>query len=180
MLERVRSTPIREKETAFAVFVERTLAEHYRLAAVILGGNSEAQDATHDAFELAWRRWDSLRDPERLDAWFGRILVNVCRDRLRHRRRHAVTELSPELVASMAAGDDLAATVDRDEIGRAFARLSPDQRVAIVLRYYADLTVPQIAERVDAPEGTVKSRLHHALQELNSALAAERDGRSHR
>ena len=180
MLERGRSTPMRERETAFAAFAERRLAEQYRLAAVILGDPGEAEDATHDAFELAWRRWDSLRDPERLDAWFGRILINVCRDRLRHRKRHAVTDLSPEIAASIAAGDDLASSADRDEIGRAFSRLNPDQRVAIVLRFYTDLSVPQIAERVGAPEGTVKSRLHHALQVMNSALAAGREGRASR
>lgn len=180
MLERDRSTPMREREAAFVVFAERRLAEQYRLAAVILGDTVEAQDATHDAFELAWRRWGDLRDPGRLDAWFGRILVNVCRDRLRHRKRHAVTDLSPQLVASIAARDELDGTVERDEIGQAFARLNPDHRVAIVLRYYADLSIPQIAERVGAPAGTVKSRLHHALQQMNRALGSERDGRSTR
>lgn len=180
MLERDRSTPTRERETAFAAFAERRLLEHYRLAAVILGDPGEAEDATHDAFELAWRHWGSLRDPERLDAWFGRILINVCRDRLRRRKRHAVTDLSPEVVASIAAGDDAAFSADRDELGHAFACLNPDQRVAIVLRYYADLSVPQIAERVSAPVGTVKSRLHHALQVMNSALVVGRDERSAR
>ena len=180
MLERDRIAAKGTRETTFASFVERRLAEEYRLAAVMLGDPAEAQDATHDAFELAWRRWDSLRDPDRLDAWFGRILHNVCLDRLRSRRRHAVTDVSVELAESVAATDELRRPAERDEIRRAFAALNPDQRLAIVLRYYADLTVDRIAERVGAPPGTVKSRLHHALAALNAALGPEREGRSAR
>ena len=70
------------RETVFARFVELRLADHYRIAAVILGDPVEAQDATHDAMAQAWRGWSNLRDVERLDAWVGRILVNECRDRI--------------------------------------------------------------------------------------------------
>ena len=169
MLEGERSAVRGDREVAFATFVEQRLLQQYRLAAVILGDPLEAQDATHDAFELAWRRWDSLRDPVRLEAWFGRILVNVCRDRLRRRRR-TVTDISAELADTLAGPDVYRRSADRDEIARAFAALNPDQRVVVVLRFYADLRVDQIAEHVGAPAGTVKSRLHNALQALNAAL----------
>jgi RNA polymerase sigma-70 factor (ECF subfamily) len=175
MLEGEPSAGRSEREVAFAAVVEQHLLQQYRLATVILGDPIEAQDATHDAFELAWRRWASLRDPDRLDAWFGRILVNVCRDRLRRRRR-MVSDISAELVDSLAAPDDYRRTADRDEIGRAFAALNPDQQLVVVLRFYADLSIDQIAERVAAPAGTVKSRLHHALQALNGALVTGREG----
>ena len=66
----------------------------YRLAALILRDPVEAQDATHDAFVQAWQKWSSLRDLDRFDAWFGRILVNVCRDRLRRGRRRQVHDIS--------------------------------------------------------------------------------------
>jgi RNA polymerase sigma-70 factor (ECF subfamily) len=172
-----RGAAVRSREAVFVAFAGRRLAESYRLAAVILGDPSEAQDATHDAFELAWRRWDTLRDPGRLDAWFGRILINVCRDRLRQRKRRTVRDVSLELGESIAAGDAFRGSVDRDEIARAFARLNEDQRLVVVLRFYADLPLEAIAERVGAPLGTVKSRLHYALAELNAAL---RDGRAGR
>jgi RNA polymerase sigma-70 factor (ECF subfamily) len=161
------------RESAFKTFAEQQLAEQYRIAALILGDREEAEDATHDALELAWRRWPSLRNPDRLEAWFGRILVNVCRDRLRRRRRRPITDLSNELARSMAYRDDITSASDRDDIRRAFASLSADQRVVIVLRFYADLSIDQIAERVGVPAGTVKSRIHYALQDLNRALRAE-------
>ena len=116
MLEGERSAERSEQEVAFATFVEQRLLQQYRLATVILGDAVEAQDATHDAFELAWKRWDSLRDPGRLDAWFGRILINVCRDRLRRRRR-VVTDISAELAETLAGPDAYRRTADRDEIG---------------------------------------------------------------
>lgn len=171
-----RPSAATERETAFAVFAQERLAQQYRIAALILGDPVEAQDVTHDAFELAWRRWDSLRDPHRLDAWFGRILVNLCRDRLRYRRRHPIAELSPDLIESLVARDALSQASDRDEIGRAFISLDPDQRIVIVLRFYVDLSIEQIADRVGSPAGTVKSRLHYALRKLSSALEAGRHG----
>ena len=68
-----RPSAASERELAFGAFVERALPQNYRLARAILGDPAEAEDATHDAFELAWKRWDTLRDPDLLDAWFGRI-----------------------------------------------------------------------------------------------------------
>ncbi len=59
---------------------------------------------------------------------------------------------------------------NRDELERAFTRLDPDHAVVVVLRFYADLTVPQIAIRLGIAEGTVKSRLHHALRRLRTAV----------
>ena len=180
MLDRDRSQTFRDREVAFAAFVDDRLASQYRLAAVILGDSAEAQDATHDAFEVAWQHWGGLRDPARLDAWFGRILVNVCRDRLRRRRRTGLVDVSVELAAAVHGRDEVRATADRDEISRGFERLDADQRVVIVLRFYLDLTVDQIAERVGVPAGTVKSRLHYALRDLNQAITSGRDEEARR
>jgi RNA polymerase sigma factor (sigma-70 family) len=165
------------REIAFLVFVESRLLEHYRLAAVILGNTAVAEDAVHDAIERAWRGWATLQDVERFDAWVGRIVVNECRDRIRRRqRRPAVTDISGSIGASLVAPDELGASADRDEIGRAFAALNPDQQIAVALRYYADLTIEQIAERVGAPAGTIKSRLHHALALMNAELVRTASG----
>jgi RNA polymerase sigma-70 factor (ECF subfamily) len=160
-----------KREQAFVAFVESRLGAHYRIATVILGDPVEAQDAVHDAFERAWRARPTLRDMDRVDAWVGRIVVNECRDRLRRRHRRPVTDISDHLSDTLAAPDQLRSTGDRDEIGRAFTALNADQQIAVALRYYADLTVDQIAVRVGAPAGTVKSRLHHALSIMNAELS---------
>ena len=162
--------PRADRVTAFTGLAERHLDACYHLAGLILGSRAEGEDATHDAFVAAWRSWGSLRDPERFEAWFDRILVNTCRDRLRRARRHPVIDLSDTLQGPPAAGDVEATTADRDVIGRSLALLTPDQRVVVVLRFYRDLSIDEIAARLGVPAGTVKSRLHYALRDLGAAI----------
>jgi RNA polymerase sigma-70 factor (ECF subfamily) len=161
-----------DRATVFRARVCGSLDVAYRRAAVLLGNRFEAEDAVHDAAERAWWAWGSLRDEARFDAWFGRILVNVCRDRLRRRRRVAVIEVRDAAVDAVdrSAGPQLDRLADRARIVDALAGLSADERVAVVLRYEADLTVPEIARLTGAREGTIKSRLHHALRKLRIAL----------
>jgi len=73
----------REPADAFAAMSRADVDRAYRLAWAILGNDEEAADATQDALTTAWQQRDSLRDPDALEAWLSRILVNKCRDRLR-------------------------------------------------------------------------------------------------
>jgi RNA polymerase sigma-70 factor (ECF subfamily) len=169
-----RTVAATDERTAFARLADRELDRAYRLAAVILGDSAEAQDATHDAVVAAWRRSGSLHDPDRFEPWFTRILVNTCRDRMRRRRRQPAVEI--DLARDIGAARDAYADVDdRLALDGAFDSLSPDHRVVVVLRFYADLSIDEIAERVGAPAGTVKSRLHHATRRLHAALVGEGD-----
>jgi RNA polymerase sigma-70 factor, ECF subfamily len=156
------------REEAFARLVSGELAGAYRTAAVLLGDAAEAEDATQDALVRAWQRWDRLREEDRAGAWFGRILVNVCRDRLRSRRTVAVRWV-PVPASPDAPGD----AGEREALWEAVADLSADHRIVIVLRYYLDLPLEVIAERTGAPIGTVKSRLHHALRAVRAVYEAQ-------
>ena len=158
----------------FSRLVDRHLDAGYRLASVVLGDPTEAEDAAHDAAILAWRGFGTLRDRDRFEQWFCRIVLNVCRDRLRHRRRHPVTELPDLDGLEVQAADDAGRLVTRDAIDRAFVLLGPDHQVVVALRFYRDLTVEEMAQRLGIPEGTVKSRLHHALRRLRAEM--ERQG----
>lgn len=150
------------------------LGEAYRLARAILLDPGEAEDAVQEASLVAWRRQASLRDPERFGAWFDRILVNQCRDQLRRRRRAVV--LAPTPIGREQAADPPETGTDA-ELDAALARLDIDHRIVVVMRYWQDRTVDDIAERVGIPAGTVKSRLHHALRTLRASLEASH-GRS--
>jgi RNA polymerase sigma-70 factor (ECF subfamily) len=152
----------------FDASVASRIDASYRLATIILGDPVEAEDATHDAVVTAWRRLDDLRDPALFDRWFGRIVVNTCRDRLR--RRHRWWAALPSLVRP-DPGDPIDRADDRDRIGRAFRSLSPDDRIILGLRHFADLPLAEIAERLGLPVGTAKSRLHRATTALRRALA---------
>jgi RNA polymerase sigma factor (sigma-70 family) len=153
---------------AFRTLANQHLDASYRLAHLILGERAEAEDATHDAFVTAWRKWSTLRDPLLFEHWFDRILVNTCRNRLRHVARWRTQDLSAEL--ECLGPDAYGTTHDRGLLWPALARLGPDQRVVVALRFYRDLSIDQIAARLGVRPGTVKSRLHRALRGLRTAL----------
>jgi RNA polymerase sigma-70 factor (ECF subfamily) len=144
-------------------------ADVHRLAAWILRDPAGAEDAVQEAALTAWNRRASLRKSDAAEAWFKRIVINTCRDELRRRSRVRPLDRSEQVER---------ARVDRldelDELGRAVARLTPDEQVVLGLRFGRDMTVPQIAAVTGVPEGTIKSRLHHALEHLRAAIAAER------
>lgn len=143
----------------------------YRLAGLILGDHSEAEDATQEALLRAWRSSASLRDSAAFQAWFDRILVNVCRDRLRSRGK--VRLIAIDDAVSVAAGRDPFRNIaDRDQVLRAMVSLEDDLRILILLHYWADLTLDGVARRTGWPVGTVKSRLHRALAEMRRELAS--------
>jgi RNA polymerase sigma-70 factor (ECF subfamily) len=173
-LHAARPWPLRVTDgpDAFARLVEGQLDRAFRLATVILGSAIEAEDAVADAALSAWRSRNRLREADRFEAWFSRIVVNACRDRLRTRRRHPVGHLAAGDVHKPAESEvDFRDVVHaRDAMSRAFEVLDPDERIVIVLRYWQDLPVDAIAERVGIPAGTVKSRLHHATERLRAAL----------
>ena len=140
----------------------------YRLAGYLLGDATEAQDAVQDALIKAWRSWPRLRDPEAFGPWFERIVVNVCRDRMRRHRTLRMVEL--DAAGEVESADIFGSMFDEDEVARAVARLGPDHRIVIALRFWRDLTLEQVAETLDLPLGTVKSRLHYALRALRTEL----------
>jgi RNA polymerase sigma-70 factor (ECF subfamily) len=164
--EVVQST---EREERFLQLANGQLHSSYRLARAILRDPTEAEDATHDAFVRAWQKWSTLRDPQRFQQWFERIVVNTCRDRLRS-PRWKVKDISNEV--ALAPGDDFARAHDREVLAGALATLTPEQRVVVALRYYRDMSVDEIASRLEITAGTVQSRLHYALKRLHAVIDA--------
>jgi RNA polymerase sigma-70 factor (ECF subfamily) len=159
-----------ERVAAFAQLADRHLARAWRLAGVLLGSEMEAQDAVQDAAAAAWERFGDLRDRSRFDAWFDRILVNGCRDRLRRRSKLRLVDIdgTPDPVAP----DGSSTIAERDALRQALAALPAEQRVAVSLRYYGGLSLEEIADRTGERLGTVKSRLHYGLEALRAAYDA--------
>jgi RNA polymerase sigma-70 factor, ECF subfamily len=150
----------------------------YRLAGLLLGDSSDAEDATQEAIARAWRSAGSLRDVDHAQAWLDRILVNVCRDRLRRRRVVRFIALADGTAGGQS--DPFQAVLDRDEALRAIATLDADQRIVVVLHYWGGLTLDEIAARTGWPSGTVRSRLHHALERMRDANPSAVRGKSDR
>jgi RNA polymerase sigma-70 factor (ECF subfamily) len=140
--------------------------EHYprvvgslRLAGGELG---DAEDAAQEAFAKAMTRWKSVSVMDRPATWV--YVVAVREMRRRGRRREDVSEAEGE------APDHAGAVVDAALIEDALDTLAPRQRLAVVLRFHADLTVPEVSRAMRCSEGTVKSTLHTALERLRVDL----------
>lgn len=168
-----------EHDDASARFVraaEARLDRAFRLATLLLADRAEAEDAVGDALERAWASFAHLRERDAFDAWFDRIVVNACRDRLRRRGR--VRFVPVTAVDEPAAGHDaFDEVVEADATLRSIASLTEEERIVVVLHFWADLTLTAVAERTGWSVGTVKSRLHRALVRLRVSLVAEEDER---
>jgi RNA polymerase sigma factor (sigma-70 family) len=147
---------------------DRLMAIAYR----ILRDVDRAEDAVQQTLVTAWRELPQLRDPDRFDAWLRRILVHACYAESRRRREWA-TNVRVLPAEGPAGRDDLASVVDRDRLERGFRRLSPEQAAIFVLHHYVGLSLPEIAEELGIPLGTVKSRMHYATSALRAALEAD-------
>jgi len=132
-----------------------------RLATLLTGSVDVAEELVMGAFERIVPALDEIERPE---AYLNTMVVNAARShhrRLRTARRHvpdreeAVTD--PEV----------------DELWQRLAELKPDERACVVLRFYEDLTVDEIARRLDMPAGTVKSHLHRSIASLRRLLEGE-------
>jgi RNA polymerase sigma-70 factor (ECF subfamily) len=166
--------PVRESsaharviDTEFATALSEELPGAYRLAGYMLADASEAQDAVQDASLRAWRAWAQLREREKFHSWFNQILVNVCRSRLRRQGKRRTSDIED---AEVEAGDPFRASLARDAVGRALSALSAELRMVVVLRYWGDLSLAEIADRLGIPIGTVKSRHHAAMQTLRRRI----------
>jgi RNA polymerase sigma-70 factor (ECF subfamily) len=171
-----RQLVIRAQEGDRAAFAELAVAMGDRLHAVacrMLRDSSLAEDATQQALLQAWTQLPKLRDPERFAAWCYRLLVNVCHAEWRKRKRALGDMTTPLPAVEPRAPDDIAPVADRDVLERGFAKLPMQHRIVVVLRYYADMSVPEIARALGIREGTAKSRLYHAMRGLRAAIEAD-------
>ncbi len=169
---------------AFEVLVRSRVDRLHRTACAILGNETDAYDATQEAFLSAWQQLPRLRDARAFDAWLTRIIVNACRMRLRARR--AVREVQavepgadgePAYATRERADGDLGESIAANErLTRAFERLTVDQRTVLVLYHLHHYPVAEVARLLARPEGTVKRRLSEARSALQRELEVEDRG----
>ena len=158
---------------AFEELVRRHRLGAYRVALRMLGDESDAEDATQDAFVQAWRKLAGFRADAAFSTWMYRIVTNRCLNMLRARRR---TEPLPDDREAPASRPDRIAEArwQVEDLKLAILRLTPEQRAPLVLRELQGCTYDQIAEALDISIPAVKSRLHRARLELLAAMGSWR------
>lgn len=167
-------------QDAFNQLVKRWERPIFALAYRTLGREEEARDVVQDAFLRAYRGLKGFKGEAKFSSWLYRITLNLCRDWVRKERRAPVSQ-PPEGVDAVDLADEQAAPTEsvEDLVARremsaavqlAMAELPEEQRTAIMLKEYHGLTFQEIAEMLDCPLSTVKTRLYQGLSVLRRRL----------
>jgi RNA polymerase sigma-70 factor (sigma-E family) len=157
------------RDAEFTEFVQAASASLLRAALVLLDSREDAEDALQVTMLRTYRRWDRAKEAPL--AYARAVLVNACRERWRHLRRHP--EISQD-VGELANVVSFAEAVDRRHVlVRALRRLPAIQREVLVCRYLLDATVAETATALDIAEGTVKSAASRGLEQLRQLLHDE-------
>ena len=150
----------------FETFLDENLDYAYRYAFTYMKNRQDAEDVVSDSVEKALKALPSLREPALMKTWFLRIVINTAKTHLQKRARAASMEDT--------LWDDLAdleePPPDDLDLEQVLELLTPDERVVIVLRFYEEYKIREIAQTLGLHESTVKKRLYRALRLLKSRL----------
>jgi RNA polymerase sigma-70 factor, ECF subfamily len=151
----------------------------YALAYRVLGREEDARDIAQETFLRAFRALKGFKGQAKFSSWLYRIALNLCRDWMRRERRAPVAQAPEgidiiELAGEATPSESLDDVIARHQLGRvvgkAMAALPEEQRTAIILKEYHGLTFQEIAELLDCPLSTVKTRLYQGLSVLRKQL----------
>src|SRR5690242_7125494 len=151
----------------------------YALAYRVIGREEDARDVCQETFLRAFRALGGFKGQAKFSSWLYRITLNLCRDWMRRERRQPLAQAPEgvdlvELAGETEPSESIEALVARKEIGAAVAKamalLPEEQRTAIVLKEYHGMTFQEIANTLDCPLSTVKTRLYQGLSVLRRQL----------
>ena len=151
----------------------------YALAYRVIGREEEARDVAQETFLRAFRALKGFKGQAKFSSWLYRITLNLCRDWIRRERRTPVAQMPEGIDLVELAGEETPAEtieelVGRRQLGRAVSRamatLPEEQRTAIILKEYHGLTFQEIADLLDCPLSTVKTRLYQGLSVVRKQL----------
>ena len=152
---------------SFSLLIDPLLDPAYRLAAVMLGDRGAAEDAVQEASIKAWRKLRQLRgDAPSLRAWFLSIVANECR-MTRRTRWFSVLKVAD---VPTHTPDERESSSD---LHRALLRMAPDDRLPLVLHFYLDLPLDEVAKTLRVSQSAAKSRIYRAAKRLRTDLTIE-------
>lgn len=155
----------------YGALVARYRDRYARFALHMLGNREDAEEVLQDAFVRAFRSLARCEDRERFGSWLFRILVNRCRT-AGSRRARRDRQFLPEYAGTFDAAEEHPSerAAWREEIGRALARLEPDQREAFLLKHVEDLGYDEMAELTGASVSALKMRVKRARERMRGML----------
>lgn len=170
-MEQVNDVLLAQKgnKDAFVRLITATEKSLYRVAKAILKSDNECADAIQEAILKAFKSIGGVREPQYFKTWLTKIVINECNRILRNNRKVIPIEEYMDQAYTLDAYEKI-------EIQEAVDSLDDEFRVVVILFYFEDMTIRDIAGTLEIPEGTVKSRLSRARERLSKQLKIQSEG----
>ncbi|MFF2482470.1 sigma-70 family RNA polymerase sigma factor [Paenibacillus sp. NPDC058071] len=176
-LDELAAAAVKGDEEALLRRIDYDKRKLYGIAFAYMRHETDALDAIQETVCRVWAKRRSLRDPKLFTTWTVRILLRVCMDERKKRRRERPS--SAALFQSTPTGNVLEAAAGRLDMEAQLDRLKPHYRMVVVLKYYRDMTITDIAELMNKPDGTIRTWLHKALRILRRDLLTGKEEVGH-
>ena len=157
-------------DTDFAELLRPLIEPGFRLAFAMLHDASAAEDAVQEASFTAWRKVAKIKDQARLRPWFLGVVANKCRNARRNRWTRRVTLGVPEQLPAVSREDS---TLRGADLRRAIVRLHHDDRVVVVLYFYLDMPLEEVAAATNKSVGATRARLYRSIKKLRPGVDVE-------
>jgi RNA polymerase sigma-70 factor, ECF subfamily len=156
-------------DEAFEQLISSVRHKLYRTAFSYVRNEQDALDMYQETIYKAYTSLKTVKKPESFQSWIIKILVFNCIDFIRKESRHFTTD-NEDIFAVLTSEDSVDSIAKSMDLSEAFKFLDPKYKTVILLRYYHDLSIREIATLMNTPEGTVKSHLNRARKELRPIL----------
>lgn len=153
---------------ALVELISRYKDEYYKLAYIYMKNEHDAMDALEDMILTIYQNIRKLRKLDSFKPWSKTILVNICKGKIKHKRKHVSIEEVGELACE--EGKDVHTSI---VVKDSLEKLRPKYLEIIKLRYYADMDYETISKVLKIPKGTVKSRLSNGIRKLRDIIGGE-------
>lgn len=160
-----------DKET-FSTLIESVKFKLYKTGMSILRNDDDTCDAIQETLISAYQKFDTLENKEYFSTWIIRIMINKCYDIIRKNKK--VTNINQKLMETADPYYEM--YCNESEVEHILNMLDSDLKTVSILYYYDDLSIEEIAETLNIPAGTVKSRLSRARNKISEIYQAEKGG----
>ncbi|WP_147532949.1 sigma-70 family RNA polymerase sigma factor [Bacillus marasmi] len=154
-------------DSAFTKLIDKEKDKLYRIAFLYVKNESDSLDIVQETIYKAYISIGSLKNSSYFSTWLTRILINTALDFIK--KNSKVIPIDQDSIERIQSADRIMLE-DKMDLLKALERLPEKYKTVIILRFYQDLTIKQIAKLIECPEGTVKTNLHRAINELKGML----------
>lgn len=159
-------------EQTFSTLIESVKLKLYKTGMAILKNDDDTCDAIQETLMAAYQKYDTLRNKEYFTTWIIRIMINKCYDIIRKNKK--VVDINQKITDITSPYYEM--YCEESEVEQILNKIDSDLKVVAILYYYDDLSVSEIAQTLNIPEGTVKSRLSRARKSISEIYQLEEGG----